>query len=43
MFDKPTELKAQFRNSVEETLNGALEQETAELTNASKYERTFMW
>lgn len=34
------ELKELVRNSVEETLNGLLDQEAAELTNASKYERT---
>lgn len=34
------ELKELVRNSVEETLNGLLEQEAAELTNAERYERT---
>ncbi|ODA38702.1 IS256 family transposase [Desulfosporosinus sp. BG] len=34
------ELKELVRNSVEETLNNLLEQEAAELTNASRYERT---
>ena len=34
------ELKELVRNSVEETLNGLLYKEAAELTNASKYERT---
>lgn len=34
------ELKELVRNSVEETLNGLLEQEAQALTNASKYERT---
>jgi len=34
------ELKELVRNSVEETLNELLEQEAAELTNASRYERT---
>ena len=35
-----SELKELVRNSVEETLNGLLEQEAKELTNAAKYERT---
>lgn len=35
-----SELKELVRNSVEETLNGLLEQEAEELTNAAKYERT---
>ena len=34
------ELKELVRSSVEETLNGLLEQEAKELTNAAKYERT---
>ena len=34
------ELKELVRNSVEETLNGLLDKETAELTNAARYERT---
>lgn len=34
------ELKDLVRNSVEETLNGLLEQEAQVLTNAAKYERT---
>jgi Transposase and inactivated derivatives len=34
------ELKDMVRNSVEETLNGLLDKEAAELTNAVKYERT---
>jgi len=34
------ELKELVRNSVEETLNNLLDQEAAELTNASRYERT---
>lgn len=34
------ELKELVRNSVEETLNELLEKEAAELTNASRYERT---
>ncbi len=34
------ELKELVRHSVEETLNELLEQEAAELTNASRYERT---
>lgn len=34
------ELKELVRNSVEETLNGLLEQEAQALTNAGKYERT---
>lgn len=34
------ELKELVRGSVEETLNGLLEKEAAELTNAAKYERT---
>ena len=34
-----TELKELVRNSVEETLNGLLEQEANQLTNAAKYER----
>ena len=34
------ELKELVRNSVEETLNGLLDKEAAELTNAAKYERT---
>lgn len=34
------ELKELVRHSVEETLNGLLEQEAAELTNADRYERT---
>lgn len=34
------ELKELVRHSVEETLNGLLEQEAAELTNAERYERT---
>lgn len=34
------ELKELVRNSVEETLNGLLEQEAQALTNAAKYERT---
>lgn len=34
------ELKELVRHSVEETLNGLLEQEAAELTNAGRYERT---
>ncbi len=35
-----SELKDLVRNSVEETLNGLLEQEAQVLTNAAKYERT---
>lgn len=35
-----SELKDLVRNSVEETLNGLLEQEARVLTNAAKYERT---
>lgn len=35
-----SELKELVRSSVEETLNGLLEQEAKELTNAAKYERT---
>jgi len=35
-----TELKELVRNSVEETLNGMLEAEASQLTNAAKYERT---
>ena len=35
-----SELKDLVRNSVEETLNGLLEQEAQALTNAAKYERT---
>jgi transposase-like protein len=34
------ELKELVRSSVEETLNGLLEQEAKDLTNAAKYERT---
>lgn len=34
------ELKELVRGSVEETLNGLLEKEALELTNAAKYERT---
>jgi len=34
------ELKELVRNSVEETLNGLLDQEAAQLTQAGKYERT---
>jgi len=34
------ELKELVRNSVEETLNGLLEQEAQQLTNAAKYERS---
>jgi transposase-like protein len=34
------ELKDLVRNSVEETLNGLLDKEAADLTNAAKYERT---
>ncbi|GHU16409.1 IS256 family transposase [Spirochaetia bacterium] len=34
------ELKELVRNSVEETLNGLLDQEAAQLTGAAKYERT---
>jgi putative transposase len=34
------ELKELVRNSVEETLNGLLEQEASELTKAGRYERT---
>ena len=34
------ELKELVRNSVEETLNGLLEQEAQALTNAAKYERS---
>ena len=34
------ELKDLVRNSVEETLNGLLEQEAEQLTQAAKYERT---
>jgi len=34
------ELKELVRSSVEETLNGLLEQEALQLTNAVKYERT---
>lgn len=34
------ELKELVRNSVEETLNGLLDKEALELTNAAKYERT---
>jgi len=34
------ELKELVRNSVEETLNGLLEQEAEQLTNAGKYERS---
>jgi transposase-like protein len=33
------ELKELVRNSVEETLNGLLDQEAVELTGAAKYER----
>jgi len=35
-----TELKELVRNSVEETLNGLLETEANQLTNAARYERT---
>lgn len=35
-----SELKELVRSSVEETLNGLLEQEAKDLTNAAKYERT---
>ena len=35
-----SELKELVRSSVEETLNGLLDQEAKELTNAAKYERT---
>ena len=35
-----SELKDLVRTSVEETLNGLLEQEAQVLTNAAKYERT---
>jgi len=34
------ELKELVRNSVEETLNGLLEQEAEQLTNAARYERS---
>jgi len=34
------ELKELVRNSVEETLNGLLEQEAQQLTNAARYERS---
>ena len=34
------ELKELVRNSVEETLNGLLDQEATQLTQAGKYERT---
>ena len=34
------ELKELVRSSVEETLNGLLEQEAKDLTNAAKYECT---
>ena len=34
------ELKDLVRNSVEETLNGLLDQEAEQLTHAAKYERT---
>jgi transposase-like protein len=34
------ELKELVRNSVEETLNGLLDQEAAQLTGAARYERT---
>lgn len=34
------EIKDLVRNSVEETLNGLLDKEAADLTNAAKYERT---
>ena len=34
------ELKELVRNSVEETLNGLLEAEANQLTNAAKYERS---
>jgi len=34
------ELKELVRHSVEETLNGLLDQEALELTNAGRYERT---
>lgn len=34
------ELKELMRSSVEETLNGLLEQEAEELINAGRYERT---
>jgi transposase-like protein len=34
------ELKEPVKNSVEETLNGLLEQEAKQLTRAAKYERT---
>ena len=35
-----SELKELVRNSVEETLNGLLEQEAQQLTGAAKYERS---
>ena len=35
-----TELKELVRSSVEETLNGLLDQEANDLINAAKYERT---
>jgi len=35
-----SELKELVRSSVEETLNGLLEQEAQQLTNAAKYERS---
>jgi putative transposase len=35
-----SELKELVRNSVEETLNGLLDQEAAQLTGAAKYERS---
>lgn len=35
-----SELKEPVRSSVEETLNGLLEQEAKDLTNAARYERT---
>ncbi len=34
------ELKELVRSSVEETLNGLLEQEAQQLTNAARYERS---
>ena len=34
------ELRDLVRNSVEETLNGLLDQEAEQLTGAAKYERT---
>ena len=37
------ELKELVRSSVEETLNGLLEQEAQQLTNAARYERSAAW